>query len=343
MRLWCLLPSRLALAGWSLSRHGRLQLAARVVHADRHLPRRLGATDSSTATSRTWHNGTHEERVVNATWQCTYPEGKCFHNHAPLEGLPEKMEACVHEYNEDPLTVQMTIDLTCAGMTNVHCDDKMETRKFDPFYLCNNNPLLLTAECQMECKDRRPVEHCVFHFDSQGVYNMSDETVDICSLEAVCMSPYIEQNQMLCSGHQTVGKFKPHWTQGMLPDRQRADHGIRGALKQQNPKSSFTSRAFLITLHGITKAFLKALTAIALVSLFGAAVFASRRPAIMQRFIDGIFGSARRLTISRIGGSYQAPQVVEFQPMDVPPLEAVRSKRPAITPDEELDSLRGAT
>lgn len=327
MQLWCLALTltltalRTAPARKAWSQRGRLQLAAYLLRSDApDFARRLGAagaTDGTTATSSTWHNGTAEERVVNATWQCTYPEGKCFHNHAPLEGLPEKMEACVSEHNIDPLTVQMSIDLTCAGMTNVHCNEKVETRKFDPFYLCNNNPLLLTAECQMQCHDRRPFQNCTFHFDSEGVYNMSDETVDICTLEATCMSPYIEQNQMICSGHETVGKFKPHWTQRALPDRKRADHGIRGALKQQAPKSRSVS---------------KALSTIALVLFFGSAAFGVYRLGVFsdpQRFLDGIFGSARSLSISRIGGSYQAPRVDG-------------STRPYTTPDEELHSLNGA-
>ena len=61
-----------------------------------------------------------------------------------------------------------------------------------------------------------------------------------------------------------------------------------------------------------------------------------------QRFFDSVFGSARTLRISRLGGSYEAPQVFEFQPLDVPPLELACAKRPVIPLNEEWDSLNGA-
>merc|ERR1712216_591441 len=56
-------------------------------------------THGQQASSEIVHNGTHYVRHVRATWKCVFPEGTCFDDHAPLEGLPEKMEECVKEKN----------------------------------------------------------------------------------------------------------------------------------------------------------------------------------------------------------------------------------------------------
>lgn len=181
--------------------------------------------DASTI-SEMRHNGTHMERIVHARWQCTFPEGKCFKNHAPLEGMPEKMEKCTKETNKGPLEVEMSIDLTCAGMgAHIQCD-KLHSQEFDPFQMCNNDPLLVKARCRIECRDGKPYEICNFDFDSGRMYNMSDETVDSCNLEAICKSPYVEQNEMFCSGHHTTGQHKPHWMTEDRPWAHREQHGL---------------------------------------------------------------------------------------------------------------------
>jgi len=218
-----------ALAG---SAPAHTHLVARALLALPELARRppVRQLHESKTTSGMRHNGTAMERIVNATWQCTFPDGNCFTSHGSQEGMPDKMNSCVKEENAGPLTVFMVIDLHCAKMdTRIHCD-KLHPHPFDPFYTCTNDPNLIMAQCHLECKDGYPFEKCRFDFDKQGLFNMSDETVDTCILDATCMSPYIEQNQMLCSGHQSSSNFKPHWLNRPLSNRVNASHDIRPPL-----------------------------------------------------------------------------------------------------------------
>lgn len=196
------------------------QLAVRAVRATAHglAAQRVPSSHAAlrrlqpTAASEMRHNGTHLERVVQARWQCTYPDGECYTNHAPLEGLPEKMEHCTEEKNRGPLIVDMVINLQCAGLDgHIKCERSGPQEEFDPFYACNNDPLLLKARCHIDCRDSKPFEVCTFEFDAAGAFNMSDETIETCNLEAACKSPYVEQNEMFCSGHATAKGHKPHW------------------------------------------------------------------------------------------------------------------------------------
>lgn len=190
--------------------------------SDADAPRRL---DASTV-SEMRHNGTHMERIVHARWQCTFPEGKCFAHHAPLEGMPEKMDKCTQEANKGALAVEMAIDLDCAGMGGQIDCDRITPQEFDPFQLCNNDPLLVKATCHLECRKHVPFELCRFEFDTGRTYNMSDDTVDSCNMEAICKSPYIEQNEMFCSGHHTTQKHQPHWITEERPWVHREKHGL---------------------------------------------------------------------------------------------------------------------
>lgn len=190
----------------------------------------------SAAISEMRHNGTHLERTVHAQWQCTFPKGDCFKNHAPMEGLPEQMDVCTEEKAVSALEVVMAIDLTCAKMASVmSCKKGGPTGKqFDPFLLCNSDPLMLKAACHLECRYKkewgagfRPFEICMFEFDSGGKYNMSDKTVETCNLEATCKSPYVEQNEMFCSGRNTTKKHQAHWLTEEDAWKHREKHGIR--------------------------------------------------------------------------------------------------------------------
>jgi len=175
------------------------------------------------------HNGTHLERVVHAKWQCTMPEGDCAKHHAPLEGLPDQMEKCTNETNEGPLIVNMAIDLTCAGMgATIPCGTPLPRRNFDPFQMCNTDPLLVKALCHLECRGKTPFEICRFEFDGGRRYNMSDETIDLCDMQATCKSPYVEQNEMFCSGHNTTKKHKADWVLQENPWSHRGTHGLSG-------------------------------------------------------------------------------------------------------------------
>lgn len=185
------------------------------------------------ATSQLQHNGTHLERTVHAKWQCTFPKGDCFKVHAPMEGLPEQMDTCTEEKAVSALEVHMTIDLTCAKMdAGVNCKKVVNTKQFDPFILCNNDPLLIKAKCSIECRsgkwgrDKRPFEVCAFLFDTGGSFSMSDKTVETCNLEAACKSPYVEQNEMFCSGHNSTKKHQAHWLTEDHPWKHRENHGI---------------------------------------------------------------------------------------------------------------------
>jgi hypothetical protein len=183
----------------------------------------------SQATSTVHHNGTHNVRGVNATWKCTFPDGNCFQNHAPTEGMPDKMQECIKETSKGPLQVEMDIDLHCAKMDNtIHCDSGLPQQEFDPFATCSNDPNLLQASCHFLCKGGYPFEKCVFTFDSIGAYSMNDTTIESCQLQAECSSPYVEANSMFCSSHRESAVFKPHWESRPLPKKDFADHGIRG-------------------------------------------------------------------------------------------------------------------
>lgn len=245
-------------SGWLVSASKRGHLSAHLVrHAlaavDGHSfdkmslpPRRLkdaneySSTHGSEASSEVRHNGTHLVRHVEAKWRCVFPDGTCYNNHAPLEGLPDKMEACVEEKNLGPLTIVMNIDLHCAHMdSKIHCDSGLSEEPFDPFHTCTNDPNLLKATCKFKCKNGYPIEECTFQFDTKGVFNMSDKTIDTCSLHAECMSRYVESNQMSCSSTKENANFKPHWQTRTLPERGFVENGYRAPMF--TPKQSYFS------------------------------------------------------------------------------------------------------
>lgn len=249
------------------------------------------------------HNGTHFVREVRATWKCVFPEGTCFGNHAPLEGLPDKMQDCITEENEGPLTVKFVIDLHCAHMDqNIQCDSNLNTKEFDPFHTCTNDPNLLKAKCHLGCTNGYPKEYCTFEFDSIGAFNMSDRTIDTCSLQAECMSPYVEANSMFCSSHQGQSHYKPHWESRPLPSRDVANHGIRGPppkLQTELPRSRLLSLVLWL---------------IALIAFGVGVLFLALRvgvlPEGMKDHIEGIIFYFRGAPeVRNFGTPYRAPSV----------------------------------
>lgn len=196
-------------------------------HSGTAAQRRLDAT----AKSEMKHNGTHMERNIHAKWQCTFPQGDCYKKHAPMEGLPEQMDKCTKEKALQPLEIEMTIDLKCAGVDSlVDCSRSGSSKPYDPLLLCNTDPMLLQAKCHTECrkngKNGKVLEICVFKFDTSGTFNMSDSTVETCTLDAMCKSPYVEQNEMFCSGHNSTKKHKAHWLTEDRAWKHRETHGI---------------------------------------------------------------------------------------------------------------------
>mmetsp|Transcript_90040 Transcript_90040/g.159460 ORF Transcript_90040/g.159460 Transcript_90040/m.159460 type:complete len:288 (+) Transcript_90040:432-1295(+) len=244
------------------------------------------------------HNGTAMERVVNASWRCVFPQGNCFANHAPLEGLPEKMQNCITEKSVGPLQVQIIIDLHCAKMDNsLHCDSTLKQTPFDPFYTCTNDPNVVKATCRISCVNNYPVETCLFQFDSQGIFNMSDETIDICRLEAECMSPYVESNTMFCSGHKSAGEFKPHWESRPTPNRVYATHGIRGSRPTPAPPQGESAGSELLWFIAMLVLAVSGLAAATRMGYFPQ----------LAKWFDALSGSAR--SVPRFGTPYQAPSV----------------------------------
>lgn len=255
----------------------------------------------SQATSEMRHNGTGLERVVNATWKCAFPQGNCFANHAPLEGMPVEMQKCIEEKNKGPLLIQITVDLHCAKMDNtVHCDSDLKQDPFDPFYTCTNDPNVLKATCQISCKNNFPFEICTFQFDQLGIFNMSDESIDVCKLDAECMSPYIEANVMFCSGHKTSANFKPHWVSRPTPNRVYANHGIRGAPSHKRAKPPPES-------VGSELLWLMALVLMAFSA--GAAALRMGYLPSLAKWIDALRVGAVGSDRPRFGTPYQAPPV----------------------------------
>eukprot|EP00811_Abedinium_folium_P001219 NODE_11114_length_1307_cov_3.244915.p2 GENE.NODE_11114_length_1307_cov_3.244915~~NODE_11114_length_1307_cov_3.244915.p2 ORF type:complete len:260 (-),score=63.86 NODE_11114_length_1307_cov_3.244915:526-1305(-) len=139
-------------------------------------------------------------------------EGDCFHRHAPDELLPADVHKCKKEKLLAPLVVELVTDLKCANLDMlIHCDGNLDTVKHDAYEKCNNDPLLVDVECQQYCVDANPFEKCVYTLDKKGMFNLSDKTVTMCRLDTTCMSPYVEQHQMYCSGHKKTMAFSPDW------------------------------------------------------------------------------------------------------------------------------------
>lgn len=219
-------------------------------------PRGLAAKQCNSALT---HNGTHMERVVDVRWECTYPKGECFARHAPLEGMPEKYEACSTSENLTALSIRMVIDLQCANVPGAACNTIELDRPFDPFIMCNNDPDILKATCHFECREAKPFEVCILDFDLGGKCKLDDESVELCKLEATCMSPYIERNQMVCSSHHTASNSKPHWVTEDLPWHWRANHSMeapKAALKALPPLVPATKSHISEVLWGIAEVML---------------------------------------------------------------------------------------
>eukprot|EP00401_Gymnodinium_catenatum_P065892 CAMPEP_0117618218 /NCGR_PEP_ID=MMETSP0784-20121206/85992_1 /TAXON_ID=39447 /ORGANISM="" /LENGTH=352 /DNA_ID=CAMNT_0005422079 /DNA_START=1 /DNA_END=1059 /DNA_ORIENTATION=- len=253
------------------------------------------------------HNGTAMERIVNATWDCVFPRGSCTMNHAALEGLPEKAKACTKETNKGPLDVTMEIDLNCADLgKNFDCRRGVPKEPVDPFTMCNNDPHLIKALCKFECRNGGPWEVCYFRFDSDGLFNMSDETIDVCKIESECKSMYLEQNQMLCSGHHTVGNFKPHWLSSEDPWHDRANYGLSA------PAANSTPADVRLPEHSFVS---KSLWAIAIAVVCVAFACQAYTAGILpqNRVVDSvmfhIWGDKRDVVPSRLGSPYRAPRV----------------------------------
>eukprot|EP00929_Paragymnodinium_shiwhaense_P037841 TRINITY_DN20084_c0_g3_i1.p1 TRINITY_DN20084_c0_g3~~TRINITY_DN20084_c0_g3_i1.p1 ORF type:complete len:440 (-),score=74.88 TRINITY_DN20084_c0_g3_i1:157-1476(-) len=282
----------------------------------------------SRASSHQRHNGTHLVRIVNATWDCVFREGGCYGNKAPMEEMGEQLATCMKQHNEGPLSIVMEIDMECAGLKDVvDCSaGNVRFNDFDPFKDCNNNALLLTARCRPECRQgkakgehRKPWHVCVFNFDSSGVYNMSDETVETCVLESQCKSPYVEVHEMFCSGHMISKDYKPSWLSSQDPWQHRASHSLKrpavrqqsaGAQPPQDPPMSFLSQLLWIC-------------AIALVFVLGVKCAASACPevdrglqlicAVALEARDYLLGRpADHARCSHIASCYQPPPV-EFR------------------------------
>lgn len=176
------------------------------------------------------------ERVVDATWECTFPDGNCFQDHAQMEVIPENMDACSNETSVSPTVIDITIDLQCAGIAKLIDCSRLNGRPFDPFTRCNVDSGLLKGTCSMTCIQGKPSQVCTYKFDSSGAYNMSDQTVEVCTMDASCKSPYVETNHMLCSGKKTAAGFKPHWAKGEHPWSHRASHDLTApAQKMEEP------------------------------------------------------------------------------------------------------------
>jgi len=193
---------------------------------------RSGRRAESAVTSEMRHNGTGMERVVDATWECVFPDGDCFKEHAHMEAIPENMDACSNETNINATVINVTIDLQCAGLSHLIDCRMLDGKLFDPFKRCNVDSGMLKATCGMTCIQDKPSQVCVYEFDTSRAYNMSDETIEICTMDASCKSPYVEQNHMLCSGKKTAAGFKPHWLQGEQPWSQRLSHDLAGPSKR---------------------------------------------------------------------------------------------------------------
>lgn len=199
------------------------------------------------------------ERIVNETWDCTFPEGDCFTRSAHQEGLPTHLDNCINETNLTPLKLLMEIDLHCANMdASLKCDEKLPTnRPFDPFYLCNNDPLVMEAQCLLECRNGFPWQICTFQFDKSGQLRMDDETIEVCNLDAACRSPYLEQNQIFCSGMKTVDGHKAPWFRREIVrrhakediaavNRRRSNSAINSASAVPHPSAAGAAWGFFL-------------------------------------------------------------------------------------------------
>lgn len=154
------------------------------------------------------------ERVINATWQCTFPTAGCFKKHGAHEHRADNLKLCHKQKNLGRTIIELSYNLRCAKEENfIHCSDKRNSKesKFDPYKDCNNDPNLVKAGCQLECRKGVPFQVCIYTLDQLGIFNLTDQTVKACRLEATCMSPYVEQNQMFCSSVKATKSFSPDW------------------------------------------------------------------------------------------------------------------------------------
>lgn len=131
----------------------------------------------------------------------------------------------------------------------MHCSDGRNSKepKYDPYKNCNNEPNLVKAECQLQCRKGTPFQVCVYTLDQLGIFKLTDKTVGVCRFESTCMSPYVEQNQMFCSSLKTVKKFSPDWAKRkelnphkalMKREAEETEHRLYASRPKSMPLSS---------------------------------------------------------------------------------------------------------
>mmetsp|Transcript_500 Transcript_500/g.1336 ORF Transcript_500/g.1336 Transcript_500/m.1336 type:complete len:166 (+) Transcript_500:1-498(+) len=126
-------------------------------------------------------------------------------------------------------------------------------------------------------------------------------------MEAVCKSPYIEQNQMFCSGRNATKKFRPHWVQEELPWKHRFNHGIeapRGVPEVRNAPSTQTD-AMSSTLW---------MAATAMIA--SGALLVAQRQGLVERCAGLCALALRDRRELKIGAPYRAPRITGMQPME---------------------------
>lgn len=294
----------------------------------------------STTKTGVSHNGTHFVSHVDAKWKCVFPDGTCFHDHAPLEGLPDEMDKCITEKNIQPLIIEMNIDLNCifdgpsgtAMDSMIHCDASLRKEPFDPFHTCTNDPNLVKATCHFDCKSGHPHQICTFELDSIGAFNMSDVTIEACSMYNECSSPYVENHQMWCSTHKAQGEFKPHWQSRPLPKRGSVDNGLRAPPPQ--PKTEGPS-LFLGSLWAVALLAM-VLGVFVMLMRLGIVPEPERLHELWLTFTEGtLFASKRRVP------RYRAPPVGGEGGQYVAPSGPVTSGGAVAARDHELETLSG--
>lgn len=294
------------------------------------MPRSLGREENS-VTEMVESNGTMLVRTVDARWECTFPEGNCFTSHAPLEGMPEKLDACTKEENQGPLTVNMVVDLHCAGMAlMIQCNEHLNSQPFDPFYYCNNDPLLIVAQCHLECHDSFPFEVCTFNFDQRGIFNMSDKTIDTCQMQGTCKSPYIEQNQMYCSTHDSAMSFVPHWINQERPWKSRSNNSLQAPHMMMKMRAPVQQEGPTVIGQVLWVCATFALIAAVSVALYR---YTQRADDETESACCGyclqVFGGKRE---PRFGPAFRLPAVMEFPARQLRPMQASQYVAPAEPP-----------
>jgi hypothetical protein len=168
------------------------------------------------------HNGKQYISEVQSTWECEVPDDSCVQTRA-LSSLGNVQE-CIIAQNEGPLDVNFIIDLHFFNMASkVNCDSNIDSRPFNPFLTCANDPNVLKAECHLGCKYGFPYEYCKLELDPRGALNMSDRVVDTCLFQTECRSPHVEATSIVCNSQeaQNYPKYAPEiWP---LPNRAASD------------------------------------------------------------------------------------------------------------------------